>query len=118
MDRNGRGGAIFSYTGDLHLINSTLTDNMAKGGHGMGGALFSTGRVFLVNSTFSGNRAMGNQGGKGIVGSRNGQNGNGWRPLRYRGFRILPLANCEAPHFISIISFNGTFRFYFPLYLI
>jgi CSLREA domain-containing protein len=121
---NGRGGAVFAYVGTVHLINSTLTDNKAvgrrgsngvrissassitvpdvgAGGHGMGGALFSTGRVFLVNSTFSHNRAVADHGGyssetqkdPNIISHRIGQSGNGYGGAIYNSYD-MQISNC------------------------
>jgi hypothetical protein len=62
----GMGGAIFNFSGDLTVINSTLTANTATGGGsmmgqpggGFGGAIFNlNGDVTLVNATLAQNDA-------------------------------------------------------------
>ncbi len=56
------GGAVFNLAGNLVIVNSTLTANMAQGGSGtnagsgLGGAVFNlNGVVQITNSTLAGN---------------------------------------------------------------
>ncbi|QEH31993.1 hypothetical protein OJF2_04620 [Aquisphaera giovannonii] len=64
----GMGGAIFNFTGDLSIVNSTIAYNGATGGNatwaaqpggGFGGGVFNlNGTVTLVNATFAQNVAL------------------------------------------------------------
>jgi len=70
----GMGGAIFNQGGSVTLINCTLANNNAFGGHGgslyfdsggagMGGAILNlNGTITLTNSTLAGNNAAGSFG--------------------------------------------------------
>ncbi|WP_165227349.1 Ig-like domain repeat protein [Aquisphaera insulae] len=63
----GLGGAIFNFTGNLSIVNSTIASNQAVGGNAtwaaqpggaFGGGVFNlNGAVTLVNATFAGNTA-------------------------------------------------------------
>ncbi len=50
------GGAIYNERSDLHLRNSTLTENKAS----YGGGLYNTSIVEVINTTFADNTAKGN----------------------------------------------------------
>ena len=50
------GGAIYNERSDLHLRNSTLTQNKAS----YGGGLYNTSIVEVINTTFADNTAKGN----------------------------------------------------------
>ncbi|MDG3008348.1 beta strand repeat-containing protein [Paludisphaera mucosa] len=69
----GMGGAIFNFTGDLTIVNSTIAGNYATGGNsakqaqaggGFGGGVFNlNGSVVLVNATFALNTTVSGTGG-------------------------------------------------------
>lgn len=73
----GMGGAIFNMQGEVSIVNSTIAENLALGGHGrnvgvgfqgaasgFGGALFNlNGQVLIESSTLAGNVAEHGDGG-------------------------------------------------------
>jgi hypothetical protein len=69
------GGAILN-SGQLTALNCLFTNNIAQGGAGLGGAIFSDGGLLtLSNCVFMGNRALGGGGGAGLGNSDNNDPG-------------------------------------------
>ena len=56
---NDYGGGIYAYDGDITVSDSTISGNTATTGHGGGIASPTTGNVTIINSTLSGNRVLG-----------------------------------------------------------
>ena len=65
-DRDGTGGGIQHVAGDLTLVNSTVSGNVAEELGGGIGSPLSSGSITLIGSTVTGNTALEEAGGLGV----------------------------------------------------
>ena len=84
----GDGGAISAFSGNVSIVNSTISDNSTYGYYARGGAVSNdSGNISLTNSVLSGNRTLtggggifANSGDVSLIGSTLNANSTGYGP--------------------------------------